>query len=326
MPHELKIFATTAGHGFATEVCKRLMLPVGNAKVSRFNDLEVNVQIFENVRDCDVFIVGPTNPPAENFIEMALLAEAAHGSSAARITLVPTYLGYNRQDRKDKPRVPVSARTMIKFLASSGANRALLFDLHSEATAPHFHPLVVDHLYASAVAVEHLKRNLVRPFIVASPDKGGVPRAEAYGKRLELDDVVVFSKSRSAPGEVRRDSIKIIGDVEGKDVLLVDDMIDSGGTLIADAAAAKTAGAKNIYAFATHAVFSSDPRKILAAFDKSDLAELMVTDSIPHDPALLTTERIKFTVISITGLIAAAIKRINEGKSLSPLISGTIPV
>lgn len=322
MPNELQILATSAGKDFAAKVCNRLLLQLGEARVARFNDGEVDVQILQNVRDRDVFIIGSTNAPAENFVEMALLAEAAHGSSARRITLVMPYLGYNRQDRKDRPRVPVSARTMIKFLAASGANRALLCDLHSEATAPHFHPLVTDHVYASPVAVEYLNARLPRPFAVASPDKGGVPRAEAYAKRLKQDDIVVFSKSRSAPGTVREDSIKIIGDVRGRNVLFVDDIVDSGGTLIADAKAAKKAGAKKVFAFATHAVFSSDPKRVLQAFDKSVLDELVITDSIPHPPNLLKTGRIKLTVLTLSELIAKAIKYIHEGHSLSPLISG----
>ena len=316
----IKIFAGNAGTKIAKEVCKKLGLPLGEALVSRFKDGEVRVQILENVRNADVFIINPLNPPAENIFETVLLAEAAHDASAGRITIVPTYLGYNRQDRKDRSRVPISARTIINFLASSGAHRALLFDLHSEPTAGFFHGLMVDHLYASSVALPYLKKTLKRKYVIASPDKGGAPRAEAYARRLGLDDFVVFFKSRSAPGEIRKESIKIIGDVEGKDVVFIDDMIDSGGTMIADAEAAKKDGAKNIYCFATHAVFSSDPKSVIAKFENSDITELIITDSISHDPTLLKTKRLKLTVLPLAGLVAEAIKRIHTDTSLSGLI------
>ncbi|TSC86160.1 MAG: ribose-phosphate pyrophosphokinase [Parcubacteria group bacterium Gr01-1014_8] len=315
----IKIFTGVAGQAMGEAVCKRLGIKLGEAQVARFNDGEVRVQILENVRDTDVFIINPTNPPAENILEMVLLAEAAHDSSAGRITLVPTYLGYNRQDRKDRPRVATSARVIIDFLAHSGADRALLFDVHSEPTAGFFHPLMVDHLYSSSVTVPYLKNILSESSIVASPDKNAV-RAEAYARRLGHEDFVVFSKSRSAPGQVKRESIKIIGSVEGKDVLFVDDIIDSGGTMIADAEAAKEAGAKKIFCYATHAVFASNPRKVIEAFDDSAVDEVIVTDSIPHDPELLKSKRVKITVLPLAELVAQGIERLHEGKSLSELI------
>lgn len=317
----IKVFTGIAGRAMGEAVCKKLGIPLGEAHVGRFKDGEVQVQILENVRDSDVFIINPTNPPAENILEMVFLAEAAHDSSAGRITLVPTYLGYNRQDRKDRPRVATSARVIIELLARSGANRALLFDVHSEPTAGFFHPLMVDHLYSSPVTVPYLKDILSENAIVASPDKGGAPRAEAYARRLGHDDFVVFFKSRSAPGEVKRESIKIIGSVEGKDVLFVDDMIDSGGTMLADADAAKDAGAKRIFCYATHAVFASDPRMVIEAFDNSPVDELIITDSIPHDPELLKSKRVKVTVLSLAELVAQGIERLHEGRSLSELIS-----
>ncbi len=317
----LKVFAGSSGKPFAEAVCKRLGIVLGQALVSRFKDGEVRVQILENVRDCDVFILNQTNPPAENILEMALLAEAAHDSSAGRITIVPTYLGYNRQDRKDRPRVPISSRMVMRFLAGSGANRALFFDLHSEPTAGFMSPLVVDHLYASKISVPYLQKLLNKPFVVASPDKGGTARAEAYARRLGHDDFVVFFKSRSAPGEINKESIKIIGAVKGKDVVFVDDMIDSGGTMIADAEAAKKAGAKRIFCFASHAVFSSDPKTVIGKFDKSAVTELIVTDSIRHDPKLLKSKRVKLTVLPLSDLVADAIARIHSGESVSALIT-----
>ncbi len=317
----LKIFAGTAGKVFAEDVCKRIGVEMGDALVTRFKDGEVRVQIMENVRDADVFILNQTNPPAENLLEMSLLAEAAHDSSAGRITLVPTYLGYNRQDRKDRPRVPLSARTIMRFLARSGANRALLFDIHSEPTAGFLYPMVVDHLYASKISVPYLQKILTEPYVVAAPDKGGTTRAEAYARRLGQDDFVVFFKSRSAPGEIKKESIKIIGSVEGKDVLFVDDLIDSGGTMIADVEVAKKAGAKRIFCFATHAVFASDPATVIARFDDSEVDELIFTDSIMHDPKLLVSKRVKVTVLPLSELVADAIQRIHAGDSVSALIT-----
>ncbi len=316
----LKIFAGSAGKLFAEDVCRRLGIELGQALVSRFKDNEVRVQILENVRNADVFILNQTNPPAENILEMALLSEAAHDSSAGRITLVPTYLGYNRQDRKDKPRVPIAARTVMRFLAHSGANRALFFDLHSEPTAGFMSHLVVDHLYASKISVPYLQSRLTKDYVVASPDKGGTTRAEAYARRLGQDDFVVFFKSRSAPGEIRKESIKIIGSVKGKDVIFVDDMIDSGGTMIADAEAAKKAGAKKIFCFATHAVFSSDPKTVIKRFDDSDVTELIITDSIRHDPKHMKSKRVKVTILPMAELVADAIARIHSGESVSALI------
>jgi ribose-phosphate pyrophosphokinase len=319
--HPLKIFAGSAGKAFAEDVCRRLGIALGHALVSRFKDGEVRVQIMENVRDCDVFVLNQTNPPAENILEMALLSEAAHDSSAGRITLVPTYLGYNRQDRKDRPRVPISSRTVMRFLAHSGADRALFFDLHSEPTAGFMSDLVIDHLYASKISVPYLQKVLRGNYVVASPDKGGTARAEAYAHRLGQNDFAVFFKSRSAPGEIKNESVKIIGEVKGKDVVFIDDLIDSGGTMIADAEAAKKAGANRILCFATHAVLSSDPKTVIARFDKSAVTELIVTDSIRHDPKLMKGERVKVTVLPLSELVADAIARIHTGESVSALIT-----
>jgi len=317
MLNGIKILSGTAGAKLADQICTYLSIKRTRATVGRFNDGEVKVQILEDVRDADVFVINPTNPPAENFLEMAFLAKAAHGSSAGRVTLVPSYLGYNRQDRKDRPRVPISALFMIKMLVGSAADRAILLDLHNESTAGYFEPMVVDHLFASAMSVPYLKELLKHPFVVASPDRGGGPRASAYVSRLDQSDFVMFSKIRSKDGAVDKDSIKIIGDVRGKNVLLVDDMVDSGGTLIADAKAAKNAGAKNVYAFATHAIFSKDA---VARLDASCIKELIVTDTIYHPQNKLKTKRLKLMVLSVAPLLAEAIRRTHDGESLSALI------
>ncbi|MBM3257495.1 MAG: ribose-phosphate diphosphokinase [Candidatus Liptonbacteria bacterium] len=318
MKAKLRIFSGQTSNDLNKEIVKILGIPMGKAEVSRHSDGEVRVQIEEDVRGMDVFIVNSTHPPLENLMDMLLLADAARRASAGRITLVPTYLSYNRQDRKDRPRVPISSHVLIQMLGNSGADRILLFDVHSEPTMGFFdNKIVVDHLYASVVSVPYLKKIIPKPFVVASPDKGGGPRAEAYARRLGMEDYVLFTKIRPKAGEINKKLIKIIGEVEGKNVLFVDDMIDTGSTLIADAAAAKQAGAKKIYALATHGVLSGNAVKNL---DESEIEELIITNTIPHAMPKLKTKRLKITILPMAPLIAGAISRIHEGKPLSPLI------
>jgi ribose-phosphate pyrophosphokinase len=313
---EIVVLHGTTGERLARTVCGLLSIEPTRARVGRFGDGEVDVQILDNVRDKDVFVLGPTNPPAENLLELILLAEAAVGSSAARVTIVPSYLGYNRQDRKTAPRTPISARIPIQLMNASGANRVLLFDLHSEATMIAFSKqLQVDHLYASYVAVPHLASRLPKGTIVASPDKGGGPRASAYAKLLGHDDWVLFYKSREKAGEVS--GVKITGDVRRQNIIFVDDMIDSGGTMIANAHAAKAAGAKNLYAFATHGILSGSA---VDRLEESPFTNVFVTDSIANDWDSITKRSPKLVVISIAPLIAKAIQRLHSGQSLSELI------
>ncbi len=251
-------------------------------------------------------------------MEMIILADAIRGSSARRITLVPTILGYNRQDRKDKPRAPLSARLVCQMLSLVKPSRALLVDLHSEPTMGFFdNSIIVDHLYASLVAVPELKKIIKKNTIVASPDKGGTTRAEAYAKRLGLSDCVVFYKHRPNPNQVDKSSIKIIGDVKGCDILFVDDIIDTGNTIINDAEAAKQAGARDIYVFVTHGVLSGDAIKNI---DKSPIKKVFITDTIHHNNKLSKTHS-KIKIISVAPLLAQAIQRIHEGKSVSELIT-----
>lgn len=317
MKYRIKVLSGNAGAPLAKEICDHLSIEPTKALVSRFNDGEVQVQIQEEVRGADLFIVNPIHSPAENLLEMVFLADAARRSSAGRITLVIPYLGYNRKDWKDEPRVPLSACIVIRILAHCGANRALLFDVHSEATVDDFDPLVVDHLYASAISVGYLKQLLPRPFVVASPDRGGGRRANAYARRLGQSDFVLFNKDREKPGVVKSGSIKIIGEVKGRDVLFVDDMVDTGGTLVEDAKAARAAGARRIFAFATHGIFSNDA---IARLDRSPIQEVIVTDTIAHTAAELKTKRLKITVLPMASFIAKAIRRTHDEESLSALI------
>ncbi len=313
---EIVVLHGTAGQRLANDVCNLLSIDPTPARVKRFADGEVDVQILDNVRGRDVFIVNPTNPPAENLIELMLLAQAAVGSSAARVTLVPSYLGYNRQDRKTAPRTAISARIPITLINHSGAHRVLMFDLHSEGTMIAFSEgLQVDHLYASHVAVPYLSARLPNPLVVASPDKGGGPRANAYAKLLGHDDWVLFYKSREQAGSVS--GVKIAGDVRGKNVLFVDDMIDSGGTMIANAEAAQAAGALELFAFATHGLLSG---KAVERIQASAFTKVFVTDTVAQDWDAIRAASSKIEVISIAPLIARAIRRLNGEQSLSELI------
>ena len=313
---EIVVLHGTTGENLARQVCGLLSIEPARAHVGRFGDGEVQIQILDNVRDKDVFVLGPTNPPESNLFELILLAEAAVGSSAARVTIVPSYLGYNRQDRKTAPRTPISARLPIQLMNESGAHRVLLFDLHSEATMIAFSKqLQVDHLYASYVAVPFLTRKLPSPILVASPDKGGGPRASAYSKLLGHDDWVLFYKSREVAGKVS--GVKITGDVRDQNVVFVDDMIDSGGTMIANAHAAKAAGAKELFAFATHGILSG---KAVEKLQESPFTNIFVTDTIAHDWVGIVQRAPKFEIIPIAPLIAKAIQRLHSGQSLSELI------
>lgn len=315
---KLMVFAGLAGTPLAQAICDCLKIKLGQAAVGRYNDGEVKVMLTEDVRGADVFIINPTNPPAENLIDTILLADAGEGSSAGRITLVIPYLGYNRQDRKGKPRVAVSAHAIIGMLARSGCDRVLLLDVHSESTIGTFrqHHIITDHLYASIVSMDHLKSTLGANSVVATPDAGGVGRARAYAQRLGLP-VVICIKERKEPGVVSDDGISVIGDVAGKNVVFIDDIIDTAGTLAACAKAVCVKGARNVRAFATHGLFSADALRVL---DDSPIEEVIVTDSIPHPPGKLNAGRVKITVLSIAPLLAGAIKKINGEESLGPLI------
>ncbi len=313
----IKVFGGTRGQPLANEICKLLRINPGQRNLGRFADGEISLQIEENVRGHDVFIVNQASCPAEDLLETIFLARTAVMSSASRVTIVIAYLGYNRQERKDRSRVPISAKIVIEMLKTARADRALLLDLHSEATAAHFEPeMVHDHLYCSTVTVPYLKEILTNPFVVASADAGGVPRARKYAQHLGTNDLVIFSKNRKKAGLVEADSVQIIGKVKNRDVVLIDDMIDSGGTLIADAQAAKKAGAKRIFACASHALFS----KGLEVFPSGLFNEIIITDSVGTPADKLVSSKVKITTCSVAPLLADAIIRLNQDKSMSDLI------
>ncbi|MDP4001390.1 MAG: ribose-phosphate diphosphokinase [bacterium] len=314
------IFATESGLALTEKVCQQLICEPGKANLQRFPDGELLARIGENVRGADVFIVGSTCPPMveRNLLDLMLFTDACRESSARRITLVIPYLGYNRQDRKDKPRVSVGARVVIRALANSGCHRVLLFDVHSEPTISMFgfFGVLSDHLYASKIAIELLKTSLPNPFVVASPDKGGGPRAEKYARILGQSDYVLFTKSRTEPGSVDPNRIKIIGDVKDRDVLFVDDMVDTAGTIVSDAKAAKEVGAKRILVFATHGLFSGPA---LDRITESPIEQVIVTDSVPQDPDRLA-KCPKVKVLSLDRFLTEAINRLHSDQSLGPMI------
>jgi len=317
---EMKIFSGNSVKPMVQRVCDYRGMPLGQALVGRFADGEVRVEIEENVRNCDVYIVGSTHTPYENVLELRMLAQAAFLGSAARITLVVPYLGYNRQDVQNKPRTPITAQMIIQDLATSGAHGVVLFDLHSKATLGGFlaYKVIPHHLYASHASIDRIVEILGdEPFVVAATDAGGVGRAKGYAKLLRKRygkvDMAIFDKQRVEAGVVDEDSIQIIGNVKDRNVLLVDDMFDTGGTGRADAKAAKKAGANQVLMYTTHALCSNDA---VSKLDDDLIDGVIVTDSVPHAPGSLGP---KVEVVSLDKLIADVTWRLNTEASLSDL-------
>jgi ribose-phosphate pyrophosphokinase len=321
---QLMVFATNAGKHLAEAICRHLSstvakISLSDAKVGRFKDGEVNVQIGVNVRDQDVFIICPTPPPSDNFFEAGLLADAARRSSARRVTYVIPYMGYARADRKSAPRMPIGFNFAIGTLLQSHPDRMIFLDIHAEQSLGSI-PVSVgtDHLFGSqalfSVLIEKLRGI---DFVIATPDVGGSARARFYTRHLsDKSDFVVLSKERITAGEVNEESITIIGDVRGKVVVLVDDIVDSGGTMMAGAKAVKKQGAKKVIICATHGIFSGNA---MLRLQQSEIDAVYVTDSIWHDPKLLRKFP-KIQVVSVSALLAEAIYRTHIGESLSVLI------
>ena len=313
---EFRLLATEAGNHLARGVCGHLGKPLTEVDHRHCADGEYVPQIMENIRDTHTVLICPTSPPTDrNLMDAMILGDAIVRAAPARFTMVFPYWGYNRQDRKDKPRVPLTAKLAADMITMLCPTNVLLFDVHSEATLGYFPRAVkVDHLYSSAISVKRLRELVDDPFVVAGPDKGAGPRSAYYARLLGKDKYVLFEKRRGPDGKVDPALSRVIGDVEGRDVILVDDLIDSGGTVNVAAATAKFHGARNVYLFATHGVFSGNA---MAAMDAGDLSKIVVTDSIYHDPATLSP---KVEVLSISGFLADAVVRIHEGRSLSALI------
>ncbi len=311
MHDDIKIFTGTAHRPLAEEICDTLGLPLGNSSVTRFSDGEVYFQILENVRGEDVFVIQPTCRPVDStLVELLLMIDAFKRSSARRITAVLPYFGYARQDRKDKPRVPISAKLVANLLSTAGASRVLTMDLHVPQIQGFF-DIPVDHLFASPVLVDYFQKMELPDVIVVSPDAGGTERARAYAKKLNTD-LAIIDKRRGEANEP--EVVHVVGEVEGRTALIVDDMVDTAGTLVKSAEALLGKGAKQVYACCTHPVLSGPA---LQRIKESCLAEVVVTNSIPLWREAVNLDRVR--VLSVATLLGKAIKSIHEESSVSSL-------
>jgi ribose-phosphate pyrophosphokinase len=308
---KFKIFSGTANVPLADEVCKFLDMTRGQSFVTRFKDGEVYVQIQENVRGADVFVIQPTcRPVDEHLMELLLMIDALKRASARRITAVIPYYGYSRQDRKDKPRAPISAKLVADLLTTAGAHRALIVDLHAPQLQGFFN-IPVDHLFASPVLVDHFKKLNLPDLTVVSPDAGGVERARFFAKKMDAA-LAIVDKRRTDMNVA--EVMHVIGDVDGRSCLVIDDLIDTAGTLVKTAQALIDSGASQVYACASHAVLS-DPA--VENISQSVIKEVVVTNTIPLSEA--AQREPKFKVLSIAGLIGRAIQAIQQETSVSKL-------
>ena len=310
-PERLKIFAGNANLALAEEICMKLNQWLGDAVVKHFSDGEIYVQINENVRGTDVFVIQPTSTPVDrNLMELLLMIDALKRASAQRITAVLPYYGYARQDRKDKPRVPISAKLVAALLETAGANRVLTLDLHA-AQIQGFFDIPVDHLFSMPVMIDYYKMLNIPDLTVVSPDAGGVERARAFAKRLNSPLAIIDKRREEANvAEV----MNVVGEVNGRHCLLVDDLIDTAGTLVKGAEALLEKGAASVSACATHAVLSGPA---VSRIEESELKEVVVTNSIPLSEEALKSSRIR--QLSIAKLMADAIRSIHEETSVSTL-------
>ena len=311
MPSGIKLLTGNSNRTLAGEIAEVLKIPVSEATVSTFSDGEITVQINENIRGCDVFVVQSTCMPVNNNImELLLIIDALKRASASRITAVIPYYGYARQDRKAQPRVPISARMIADLIIAIGAHRVLTIDLHA-GQIQGFFDIPVDHLYASPVISEYVKKKYVNDTVVVSPDAGGVERARAFAKRLNASLAIIDKRrERANVSQV----MHVIGDVKGKDAILFDDMIDTAGTITQAAAALCENGARKVVAACTHAVLSGPA---IDRINASKLIEVIVTNTIPMDDKIKQCS--KLTVLSVAPLMGEAIKRIHEETSISSL-------
>jgi ribose-phosphate pyrophosphokinase len=314
-PNALKVFSGNAHPDLAKEICGQLGVALGQADVGRFPDGEVRVQIGENVRGADVFVVQPTcRPVNDSLMELLIILDALRRASARRVTAVMPYYGYARQDRKDRPRVPISSKLVADLITSAGANRILALDLHAGQIQGYFN-IPVDHLYATPVTVEYFRRlkteKEIEKLTVVSPDTGGVERARAFAKKLGAP-LAIIDKRREDADVV--EVMNVIGDASGRTCLIVDDMIDTGGTLARGARALREKGAEKVYACCVHGVFAGDA---LATICDSALEQVVTTNSIPVLLDGPLCARVK--VLSVGKLLAEAIKSIHDETSVSRL-------
>jgi ribose-phosphate pyrophosphokinase len=309
----LALFTGNANPALAHDIARHLQQPIGRASVGRFSDGEVNIEIMENVRGRDVFIVQPTSPPAnDHLMELLVMVDACRRASAARITAVVPYFGYARQDRRPRAtRSAITAKLIADMISNSGVDRLLTLDLHSEQIQGFF-SIPVDNVYGSPVLLGEVWRQRYPNLIVVSPDVGGVVRARAIAKRLDDAELAIIDKRRPRPNESK--IMNIIGEVEGKTCVLIDDMVDTAGTLCVAAQALKEEGALKVVAYITHAVLSGGAVERIAT---SSLDELVVTDTVPLSDAAKECPRIR--QLSVASLLAETIRRIRDEESVSSL-------
>jgi ribose-phosphate pyrophosphokinase len=309
----LALFTGNANPALAHDIARHLQQPVGRASVGRFSDGEVNIEIMENVRGRDVFIVQPTSPPAnDHLIELLVMVDACRRASAARITAVVPYFGYARQDRRPRAtRSAITAKLVADMISNSGVDRLLTLDLHSDQIQGFF-AIPVDNVYGSPVLLGEVWRQRYPNLIVVSPDVGGVVRARAIAKRLDDADLAIIDKRRPRPNESK--IMNIIGEVDGKTCVIIDDMVDTAGTLCVAAQALKDEGALKVVAYITHAVLSGGAVERIAT---SALDELVVTDTVPLSEAARACPRIR--QLSVASLLAETIRRIRDEESVSSL-------
>ena len=304
-----KLISGNANRGLAEEIARNLGVDLARVTATKFADGEIFVRIDENIRGADVFIVQPTNPPADNIMELLLLMDAARRASAARITCVMPYYGYSRQDRKDQPRVAIGAKLMANMIEKAGADRGLGLDFHQHQLQGFFDK-PVDHLYAAPVLVNHFKKKQLGNLVIVAPDVGSAKMARGFAKRLNATLAIIDKRRPSANvSEV----VNVVGEVEGKDCIIPDDMIDTAGTVSEAARALKALGANDIYVCATHALLSGPAVERLKS---APITEIVVTDSIALDPSKLFD---RLTVLSVGELLAKAIRFTHSEQSVSSL-------
>ena len=308
---DLKVFSGSANPQLSREIADVLGIPLGQARLRRFPDSEVSFQIDENIRGADVFIVQPTsNPVDQHLMELLVMIDAFRRSSAARITAVVPYYGYARQDRKDKPRVPISAKLVANLLSAAGTHRMLTMDLH-KAQIQGFFDIPVDHLFAAPVIIDYCSRLNYPNVTMVSPDAGGAERARAYAKRLGAE-LAIVDKRRTEDGTA--EVMNVIGDVQGRTCILQDDIIDTAGTIQKAATALKEKGAERVLACAVHGVLSGPA---IERIEKAPLDQLIVTNSVPLGEAGQRCKKI--VVLSVARLLGQAIRNIHEETSVSSL-------
>ncbi|MBN2104568.1 ribose-phosphate pyrophosphokinase [bacterium] len=307
--NNMKIFSGTSNLPLTRKIVDYLKHHLGQSEIRHFSDGEISPKINESIRGMDVFIIQSTNPPAENLIEFLMMIDAASRASAQRVTAVIPYFGYARQDRKDQPRVSLSAKLVANLISTAGANRILTLDLHS-ASIQGFFDIPFDHLYSYVMFADHIKKEAVADPVVVAPDIGSVKRARAYANRLNTD-LALVDKRRMEPNKIQ--SVSLIGNVKDRDVILFDDIIDTAGTLCSAADLMRNEGARKILAACTHAILSGDA---VERIGKSAISKLFVSDTVflPDEKKID-----KIQVISAAPLFGEAIRRIHNEKSISSL-------